>query len=293
MRLLGSLTLLYLGSFSAFVSAELTYEEAKDKGNALSCLMENTQAGAEAYMETYKPGTAVASPYTAYSDLTKWGWQDSDNYPEGNYEGVLDNYLTTQLDMENEGGVPIEQTQTKSPLVVEGITYPPSGGRYANVYYPEEGLIIADENYGPRNNKKIAEDGQPYVKLQQWSDVVYLNWENQAGSDVSELKAVIRFSISNLGAQAVMNTVTGGAVIGGYKSPMKFESGSANYNALLGTPNGSGVAWLLINHKAQLGIKTIKSISLFRSKEPLGGDPVTNMAFEIVDWEDTSSTTSS
>lgn len=169
----------------------------------------------------------------------------------------------------------------------------PSGGRYANVYYAEEGLIIADENYGPRNNKKIAQDGQPYVKLAQWSDVVYLNWANQAGSDVSGLKAVIRFSISNTGAQAIMDTVTGGATIPGYKNPMKFESGTDNYNALLGTPNGSGVAWLLINHKSQLGIKTIKSISLFRSKEPLGGDPVTNMAFEIEDWSDTSSETTS
>jgi hypothetical protein len=44
------------------------------------------------------------------------------------------------------------------------------------------------------------------------------------------------------------------------------KAGEPNFNALLRTPNGSGVAWLLIDHKAQMGIKTIASISLFQVK---------------------------
>ena len=149
-------------------------------------------------------------------------------------------------------------------------------------------MLVADENYGPSaSDPKIGEDGQPYVLLRQWSDVAWLNWQHEcsvAGTDVSGLKAVIRFSISNTDAEGVIATVTNGATIGGYKNPMTFEAGSDNFNALLGTPNGSGVAWLLINHKAQMGPKTLSSISLFRSKDPLGGAAVTNMAFEVVDY---------
>lgn len=104
-----------------------------------------------------------------------------------------------------------------------------------------------------------------------------------AGTSVSNSKAVIHFSIANDDSNSMIAEVTGGQKIGGYKNPMVFKAGDSKFNALLGTPNGSSVASLLINHKAQMGLKTISFISLFRSKEPLGGDPVTNMAFEIVD----------
>jgi hypothetical protein len=33
--------------------------------------------------------------------------------------------------------------------------------------------------------------------------------------------------------------------------------------ALLGSVNGSGIGWLLIEHKQQLGIKTVKQVTLF------------------------------
>ncbi|GFF94221.1 hypothetical protein IFM53868_07470 [Aspergillus udagawae] len=276
-------------SFGTFVTGDevLTFDKAVRKGNALYCLMSNTQEGAEAYMQTYKPGVSVASPWTDYNSLATWGWEKTlpGGYKEGTYENVLDNYITNVLQMSTSGGVPVKHVQG-AEVQANGITYPASDGNYANVYYPSSGLLVADENYSPEKTKpEYKKQGTPYVKLKQWSDVVFLNWQQEcsaAGTSVSGLKAVIRFSIANTDAGNIIAQVTGGQTIGGYKNPMVFKPGESNYNALLGTPNGSGVAWLLINHKAQMGVKTIASISLFRSKEPLGGDPVTNMAFEIV-----------
>ncbi|KAF7173943.1 hypothetical protein CNMCM5623_006162 [Aspergillus felis] len=279
-------------SFGTFATGEdkvLTFDEAVGKGNALYCLMSNTQERAEAYMQTWKPGASVASPWTDYSSLATWGWVKSapDRYEEGTYAHVLDKYITNSLQMPTSGGVPVKHVQDVA-VRVNGIFYPRSGGNYANVYYPSSGLLVADENFGPEKTApKIGEDGLPYVKLKQWSDVAFLNWQQECsatGASVSNLKAVIRFSISNTDSGNIIAQVTGGETIGGGKKPMVFEAGNSNFNALLGTPNGSGVAWLLINHKAQMGLKTIASISLFRSNDPLGGDPVTNMGFEIVEY---------
>ncbi|RHZ63559.1 hypothetical protein CDV55_106036 [Aspergillus turcosus] len=289
LRLLAIISLIL--SFATFATGAnvLTFDEAVQKGNALYCLMRNTQEGAAAYMQTYKPGVSVASPWTDYNSLATWGWVQTlpSRYAEGTYEPVLDNYITTVLQMPTTGGVPVQHVQDEE-VVVNGIVYPESGGNYANVYYPSSGLLVADENYGPESTApQFKTQGVPYVLLKQWSDIAFLNWQQQctaAGASVSNLKAVIRFSIVNTDAGSVIPQVTGGQTIGGYKNPMVFQPGDPNFNALLGTPNASGVAWLLINHKAQMGIKTIASISLFRSKDPLGGGSVTNMAFEIVDY---------
>ncbi|PYI09412.1 hypothetical protein BO78DRAFT_438028 [Aspergillus sclerotiicarbonarius CBS 121057] len=286
LQLLRSLIfVLFLGHHVAFcLDKDEEYNIAKGKGNALYCLMSNTIDGAQDYMDTFKPGVAVSSPWTDYGALETWGWDLWPLYTEGSYEGVLDKYMSEQLDMENEGGRAVEHRQTKD-VTVEDIFYPQSGARYADVYYPKQGLIVADEIFGPRSNKAIGQRRQPYVELSQWSDVAWLNWANLA-DNVKTLSTVIQFSVANPVSEAVIEKIRGDRTIPGYKKPWEFPAGSDDFNALLGTPNGFGAAWLLINHKgtSQLGIKTIKSVSLFRSKDPLGGDPVINMAFEIVDW---------
>ncbi|KAJ5714584.1 uncharacterized protein N7483_011765 [Penicillium malachiteum] len=277
-------------TFFSPIAVGLTYQEAIGKGNALYCLMSNTADGAEEYMQTFKAGVPVASSWTEYSSLSTWGWSDKAN-PEASYDQVLDNYIGTTLDLDTDDGIPVTHNQDEI-VTVGNVEYPNSGGMYSNVFYVEQGLIVADENFSPQSRApEFVAKGYPYVKLKQWSDVVFLDWQNQCSTndgDITNLNYFIRFSIANLDAGSVIGEVTGGATIGGYKTPMKFNAGSDEFNALLGTPNGSGVAWFLINHKAQLGTKTLASISLFRSKDPLGGDPVTNMAFEVIDWSESS-----
>jgi hypothetical protein len=56
--------------------------------------------------------------------------------------------------------------------------------------------------------------------------------------------------------------------------------------ALLVTPNGSGVGWLLVQHEEQLGWKTIESVTLFWSSEAaIDMDrQFTSLLFRLVDF---------
>jgi hypothetical protein len=50
--------------------------------------------------------------------------------------------------------------------------------------------------------------------------------------------------------------------------------------AILGTSNGHGVAYLLAQHKEQLGVKVIDSVAIFES------DHLMSLCFRIVDEDD-------
>lgn len=52
-----------------------------------------------------------------------------------------------------------------------------------------------------------------------------------------------------------------------------FYPGSEAFDALLGSPNGNAQAWILINHKAQLGVKTVSSIRIWTSSTIVAGQP--------------------
>jgi hypothetical protein len=113
-------------SFGTFVTGDevLTFDKAVQKGNALYCLMSNTQEEADAYMQTYKLEASVASPWTDYSSLATWGWVKTkpDDYKEGTYENVLDNYITNVLQMSTSGGVPVQHVHDVE-VQANGILY--------------------------------------------------------------------------------------------------------------------------------------------------------------------------
>jgi hypothetical protein len=54
--------------------------------------------------------------------------------------------------------------------------------------------------------------------------------------------------------------------------------------AMLGTPNGYGVAWLLIQHRAQFGRRTIESVKVWSGPAPAdpSNDPPYYAYFKIV-----------
>jgi hypothetical protein len=98
-----------------------------------------------------------------------------------------------------------------------------------------------------------------------WSDVIFLEWETQAqasGQDIKGLKYVVRFEVANKDTVAIviqgvgpLNTIKWP----GKTIPMSDERGQA----ILGTPNGVGVAYLLATHKAQMGQKTVESVQVW------------------------------
>jgi hypothetical protein len=101
--------------------------------------------------------------------------------------------------------------------------------------------------------------------IRAWSDVTFVEWQAQAHArahDIKGLKYVIRYNIVNADTSMIINQAVGPtSSIGwpGVTISMRSEIG----RAVLGTPNGVGVAYLLATHKAQLGQKTVESVHLW------------------------------
>jgi hypothetical protein len=101
------------------------------------------------------------------------------------------------------------------------------------------------------------------------SDILFVEWQDQAkrfNLDVKELKWVLRYDIRNDMTRSVIYAVS-------WRQPKEEQSllwpgiivpgCSDDGKALLGTPNGVGVGWLLASHKKQLGQKTIESVRIW------------------------------
>ncbi|GLA27018.1 hypothetical protein CBS147346_9370 [Aspergillus niger] len=138
-------------------------------------------------------------------------------------------------------------------------------GFYVNVMSPTAGLIIAEQNESP-----VSFSGR-HCPIEKWSDVVWLNYAALAkstGSSVTKLKYVIRTHIVNPDTKNVLEVVCGGPCPSWpgttFDINQKKKGGvleNQNGLALLGTPNGGGAAWLLINHKQQLSRKMPVSVT--------------------------------
>ena len=62
---------------------------------------------------------------------------------------------------------------------------------------------------------------------------------------------------------------------------LTFDMDSDAAKVLLQTPNGKGVAWLLVNHKKAFGVKTVGKVQLWNASK--GGDAKCRMLFYVED----------
>ena len=142
------------------------------------------------------------------------------------------------------------------------------------------GLIVAASNSSPENEKKDWTKDQ-YPPLRRWSEVLSLVWIDAAGGNTRSLKHVIRSVVTNTETLSVMRRAVGEGEFDesfndwGKFDPIDtngrtFRAGEEAFYALLYTSNGRGIGWLLIQHKAQLDIKTVSKITVFGA----GGSPM-------------------
>ncbi|KAH8704001.1 hypothetical protein BGW36DRAFT_423532 [Talaromyces proteolyticus] len=176
-------------------------------------------------------------------------------------------------------------------LEVDGIltNFDATYGHYASSIDVNTGLFVAEDNYSPKemikNNGGKYRAGQMPPSLDNWADVTYLQWL-QAATDLGgkprdinarlpNLKYFARFHIINTESQGIINHALKnvGEQLGpwpGRSFSMRTDEGKA----ILGSPNGRGVAFFLYQHKDLLGIKTVGSVTVFSTtgKDPKGND---------------------
>ena len=104
-----------------------------------------------------------------------------------------------------------------------------------------------------------------------WSEIVWVIWQRQAqssGADPSSLKYIFKHGIITENTKHIMDLAVS-APENGFSSDYPgetFARGSEQYQALMGTPHGKSMAWLLIDHPNELAEKVIDSITMFTTE---------------------------
>ena len=157
------------------------------------------------------------------------------------------------------------QLEHEVEVTIDGTTYKPTTAYFTTVFNPFEGVIIAWGSYGA---KYQGSQQKPPItvlpKLQNWRDIAVLQWAHMAGEAAKNLRYVYRSPVANTQAQWLINRAFQHSkkelsTWPGVEFSMETEEG----RAILSSPNGSGVAYLLLTHKRQLCRKTISKVTVF------------------------------
>lgn len=137
---------------------------------------------------------------------------------------------------------------------------PDRDSAYDNYFDTVNGIIIANINFNALDSQKALP----------WSEIMYQTWQRvneefTKGGPISNLRAVVQKTVTNLGTRAVLKTM--------YNTlQLSISQGDANwyswtelkapefFMALLGTDNVKGTIWLLNDHAAEIRKKEITTI---------------------------------
>ncbi|KAF2787673.1 hypothetical protein K505DRAFT_342750 [Melanomma pulvis-pyrius CBS 109.77] len=137
-------------------------------------------------------------------------------------------------------------------------------GSFKQIINPLQGFIIGLSNLSPA---KFIPPLEKIPELCYWSDIVYLQYiyaANLRCTVPAPLRYVFRSSIANHDTKDIIYGICNAN--GERLMPWPgttYSIDSKEGQALLGTPNGRGVAFLLIQHKRQLGHKVVDGVTVF------------------------------
>ncbi|KXT04727.1 hypothetical protein AC578_9675 [Pseudocercospora eumusae] len=235
-------------------------------GTNLDCMLTGTDAD------------QWASKWTDEDKIKAYGWEDQAEIFHG-YEpyDVLDMGLEKlfeelEISTDEEDWVNLSQQHSSDGHDPDtGELYPETYARYSNRFNLKQGVLLAAMNTSPKGiNEQRADENPPLPPilplppLQNWSDLVFLAMQRYAKSigkpdALKNLRHIVRHTVANEETIEVLKHVIGKEMVGhGDTFPaFEFSVDDPRIKAALGSPNGKGVAWLLGQHKRQLGNKFI------------------------------------
>ncbi|CVK99336.1 uncharacterized protein FMAN_02178 [Fusarium mangiferae] len=266
------------------------YEIALKKGEALYCDMKATQAALEAKngksaespsylqkhgLEDYEGWDKLANPKPTFGDrlnealkgigapisLYHYNWVNTGG---GDWYSDPAGFLDGSLDL--------DEAEVKAVAA--------TGANFASSFSLNPGVIIADHNvgvnYAAKQASPIDKETTALTHIQQWSDAVWMQWDRvcSESGDVQDLKYIIRAQVVNHATlkivfQAILNKYDRDhkkKSLGPWKKRivMTHQKDPKELYAILGSPNGSGAAFMLINHKNRLGgARAINKVEIF------------------------------
>ncbi|KAJ4335147.1 hypothetical protein N0V87_006301 [Didymella glomerata] len=116
------------------------------------------------------------------------------------------------------------------------------------------------------NNNRRPADPAKLPKLRAFSDVLWGYW-SKANPDNKNVRYLFMMGISNDQTNTLIATCLHNKEETLKEWPgIEFHTKSDEGHALLGSPNGAAFAYFLMQHKAELGQKTITKVTMFRAE---------------------------
>lgn len=138
----------------------------------------------------------------------------------------------------------------------------PTGGAIFG-FFLDSALYAASRTwYGNRKPANPAE----LPKLRAFSDVLWGYW-NRNNADIKNIRYFFMLGISNDESNQLIATCLQNAGKRLDEWPgAEFDTSTDEGHALVGSPNGAAFAYFLMQHKKELGLKTITHVTVFRAE---------------------------
>ncbi|MCJ1434904.1 hypothetical protein MMC27_004274 [Xylographa pallens] len=175
----------------------------------------------------------------------------------------------------------------------------PTVSRYHSLFNVANGVIIAEDMFRDESRANNVAD-QTTIGKEHWSQITVECWrlicDSTAGpsnhphaptqNPFANLRYIFMVMITDDKTEAVINErlMVHQPSLNG--PPTKFLPNSDTFNALLGSPNGQGVAYMLTQNKNAFQRKTIKSVTLQSITPNHVPEPWWHLWWEI-GWETT------
>lgn len=274
----------------ADVIANLTWDVATGKGRNLVKLLDSVEPSQCGVPESkFSDGTA----------FSEYGWtkeyqgspkvhDKDDTEKRAGWQHAAEKLRLSVSDGKN---IQYDLRQTKN-ITINGRSYRSAGGFYSNVVNTDGG-IFALHGLSPRT--RGAQQGPPFdgspgnelVPLQSWADLTFLEWVDACKGDegcVKGLHTVVKCRVQNNVTDHIATQALGGLDKWKTWPGTTFAKDSQQYEALMGTPSGRGVAWLLLTRRQQLGYKFVERIDLWSEKD--GESSTAYYTFRLKDQPD-------
>ncbi|UPL00301.1 hypothetical protein LCI18_011235 [Fusarium solani-melongenae] len=276
--------------------ATATYEDAREKGHKLHCLMGMSEADAKAANRGVSLEAPIWAQTDAIGELEGWVNADEDRRPDPFFSTYLNDALR-DLGIEpefhhslwahlNRGHIFEDPTRIVTDEEDWGdfVMGQPCEASMQNSFIIDPGVVIADKNLGVTEAKRerLIQEPPPTTHIQKWSDVAWIQWTQACewyNGDVANVRYIIRSWITNhftlsIVFQALINKDKRdgrGKIIGRWadRITLTVRDNPDEFHAILGSPNGSGSAYFLINHKQRMGVKIINKVDIFVPLIPL------------------------
>ncbi|KAF2870565.1 hypothetical protein BDV95DRAFT_63525 [Massariosphaeria phaeospora] len=247
-------------------------------GNLLTAMKSSDKAAAELISKS--PGLkTAASPFQDIAkDLEEWGWRTNDDLGVELTDLRIPEFIEgAKLNVNNVKYATIEHTVDYKK---DGHDYKATQG-FARFITESSGVIFALWLESPYKAARKAWKKEPAIdelpRLQMSSDLLWAAYEPYSGS---RLRHVMSCDINNEETRAIMFRALGN------KAPTTWPGTSFDINsdeglALLGSPNGYGFAYLLIQRKAELGNRCITRATVFRPPVIRAREPDPMLLFDV------------